>query len=76
MNATYNNSDTTIKHHFQIEHEGEQYGVTVHTKENGKFLDENITRDGFELDHEGEEGQIREDIMTYLDENWDSLVKI
>ena len=75
MKATYDHSDTTTQHYFQVEHEGEQYGVTVHTKENGKFIDENITHDGFELDYEGEEGQVREDIMTYLDENWDKLVK-
>jgi hypothetical protein len=40
----------------------------------GKFIDEYITRCDEELDYEGEEGQIREDIMDYIDKNWDKLV--
>ena len=75
MNATYDHSETTKLHYFQIEHEGKQYEVILHTKENGKFLYENITRNGFDLDYEGREGQVREDIMTYLDDNWEKLVK-
>ena len=75
MKATYDHNETTTQHYFRVDHEGKQYEVTVHTKENGKFIDENITHNGFELDYEGKEGQVREDIMTYLDENWDKLVK-
>ncbi len=75
MNATLTDSNTTTNHAFNIEHEGEQYNVTVYLNESGKFIDESITySSGYELEYEGEEGQIREDIMNYLDENWDKLV--
>jgi hypothetical protein len=75
MNATLTESNTTTNYTFNIEHEGEQYNVTVYLNESGKFIDESITNDsGYELEYEGEEGQIREDIMDYLDENWDKLV--
>ena len=42
--------------------------------DSGKFIDESITRCGEELDYEGEEGEIRDAIIDYLDENWEKLV--
>jgi len=75
MNIKLTNSNTTTNYTFNIEHEGEQYDVTVYLNESGKFIDECITNgNGETLDYEGEEGQIREDILDYLDENWDQLV--
>ena len=75
MNATLNHKDETTNYSFEIIHEGENYDVTVYLNECGKFIDESISRCGEELEYEGTEGQIREDIMDYLDENWDKLVK-
>ncbi len=74
MNATLTQKNETTNYNFEIIHEGENYDVTVYLNESGKFIDESISRCGEELDYEGEEGQVREDIMTYLDENWDKLV--
>jgi len=75
MNIKLTDSNTTTNYTFNIEHEGEQYDVTVWLNESGKFIsDRIINANGDELDYEGEEGQIREDIMDYLDENWDKFV--
>lgn len=76
MNATLTHSNTTTNYEFSIKHENDTtYHVTVYLNESGKFIDESITYPGGdELEYEGEEGQIREDIMDYLDENWDKLV--
>jgi hypothetical protein len=72
MNATLSNKDETCSYNFNIEHEGNTYEVIVYTKD-GKFYDEQIFFNEEELDYEGEEGQIREDIMNYIDENWDKI---
>ena len=75
MNIKLTDSNTTTNYTFNIEHEGEQYDVTVWLNESGKFIsDRIINANGDELDYEGEEGQIREDIMDCLDENWDKFV--
>lgn len=74
MNATLNHKNETTNYNFEIIHEGENYDVTVYLNESGKFIDESITRCGEELDYEGEEGEIREAIIDYLDENWEKLV--
>lgn len=75
MNATLTHKDETTNYTFNLIHEGIEYNVTVYLNESGKFIDESITyTDEEELDYEGEQGQIREDIMDYLDENWDKLV--
>lgn len=75
MNAILTESNTTTNHTFTVNHEGEQYNVTVYLNESGKFIDDCITNErGDELDYEGDEGQIRDDITDYLDENWDKLV--
>jgi hypothetical protein len=74
MNATLTNSNTTTNHSFDIEHEGENYDVTVYLNESGRFIDESITRCGEELDYEGHEGEVRDAIIDYLDKNWDKLV--
>jgi hypothetical protein len=73
MNATLTHKDETCQYSFDIEHEGETYSVVVNTNRKGEFLDEYIHHNNEELEHEGTEGQIREDIMTYLDENWDKI---
>ena len=76
MKATNTHNETTTIHYFQVEHKGKNYEVRMHTNLNGKFLNDYITLNGFELDYEGGEGQVREDIITYLDENWDDLVRL
>ena len=73
MNATLTNKNEINSHVFNVEHEGNTYEVIIYTKE-GKFYDEQIFFNEEELDLEGEEGQIREDILDYLDKNWDHLV--
>ena len=74
MNAKLTHKDETCQYGFNLEHEGKEYNVVINLSRKGKFLDEYISHNGEELELEGTEGQIREDIMTYLDENWDELV--
>jgi len=73
MKATLANKNEVTNYTFDIEHQGNTYEVIIYVK-GGKFYDEQIFLDGEELDYEGEEGQIREDIMDYVDKNWDKLV--
>jgi lipopolysaccharide export LptBFGC system permease protein LptF len=73
MNATLTDKNEVNNYVFDIEHKGNKYEVIVYTKD-GKFYDEQIFFNEEELDYDEEEGQIREDIMTYLDENWDKLI--
>lgn len=73
MKTTLTNKNEVNNYEFNVEHEGNIYEVIVYTKE-GKFYDEQIFFNDEELDYEGEEGQIREDIMSYIDENWDKLI--
>jgi len=74
MTAELVHKDETCQYSFNIDHDGYTYNVVVHTNAKGKFVDEYINLNGEELEYEGTEGQIREDIMSYLDENWDKLV--
>jgi|LakMenEpi03Aug12_release.lakeMendotaPanAssembly.Ray.scaffolds.fasta_scaffold399947_1 hypothetical protein len=74
MNATLSNKNETCNYTFTVEHEDKTYDVLIYTDNKGKFIDTNIFFNGEDLDYEGDEGQIREDITTYLDENWDKLV--
>lgn len=75
MNIELTDSNTTTNYTFNVEHKGEQYNVTVYLNESGRFIDDIITNAmGDDLEYEGEEGQIREEIINYLDENWDRFV--
>ena len=74
MNATLTNSDITTNHTFNVEHEGKTYHVQIYLNAKGKFIDDSITLNDVELEYEGDEGQIREDIVDYLDKHWDELV--
>ena len=71
MNATLTHKDETCQYSFTLEHESKEYNVVINTNREGKFLDEYISHNGEDLEYEGTEGQIREDIMAYLDQNWD-----
>jgi hypothetical protein len=73
MKATLTEKNEVSNYTFNIEHQGNQYEVILYVK-GGKFYDEQIFFGGEELDYEGEEGQIREDIMSYIDKNWDKLI--
>jgi len=72
MKTTLTNKNEVNNYVFNIEHEGNTYEVIVYMKD-GKFYDEQIFFNEEELVYEGEEGQIREDIMNYIDENWDKI---
>ena len=74
MKATLQSFDTTTNYSFTIEHDGVKYDVTVYLNDKGRFIDDTISFNGSELKLEGTEGQIREDIIAYLDENWDNLI--
>ena len=58
---------------FNIEHDGKVYKVKIYVNDKGKFIDESISLNDIELEGEGTEGEIREMILTYLDENWDEI---
>jgi hypothetical protein len=75
MNAKLTSRETTSRYSFELELDGLTYSVVVYLNEKGKFIDDSVVRDEIELEFEGDEGEIRENILTYLDENWDNLVK-
>lgn len=76
MNAKLTDSGTDIRHNFKVEHEGKTYDVVIWTDaDSNKFLDEEITLNDMALEREGEEGEICEAIIDYLDKNWETLVK-
>ena len=75
MKAKLLDSETTTNYTFDLEHKRKTYTVQVCLNAKGKFIDDSITLNGDELEGEGTEGQIREDIIEYLDEHWDELVK-
>ena len=74
INATLTSKDDTTNYSFTVNHENRNYDVIVYLNARGKFIDDRIYFNEEELGHEGEEGEIREAIMDYLDENWDKLV--
>jgi hypothetical protein len=76
MNAQLTNQDTTNRYQFDITFDSIDYEVVIHVNSKGKFIDEEISyKNGPELEHEGEEGDIRECIIEHLDQEWDNLVK-
>ena len=74
MNATNTLNVRTTRHEFDVEHDGAQYAVVIHCDRNEKFIDDSITLNGIELDSEGEQGDLREQILDYISGNWDKLV--
>ena len=76
MNATHVSSENTEIHEFNVTVNKVVYGVKVWLNRKGKFIDDEISfPNGDELHTEGAEGEIREKILSYLDENWDKLVR-
>ena len=76
MNAELLSKNLTTNYTFRINIDEATYDVTVYLNEKGKFIDDSITQaNGEELGHEGEEGEIYEKIMDYLDNHWNLLVK-
>jgi hypothetical protein len=75
MNAELLSKNLTTNYTFRINIDEATYDVTVYLNEKGKFIDDSITQaNGELLGYEGEEGDIREQIIDYLDNNWDLLV--
>lgn len=79
MIAKLTSADTTSRYTFELEFEGSKYDIVIHTNSKGKFTDEQITRLKedtlpYDLGYEGEEGELRERIIDFLDMNWDNLV--
>ncbi len=73
MNAKLETKNVSTSYIFEVEHEGKTYNATVWLNEKGKFIDDEVSLNGEELEYEGTEGEIRESILEYIDENWDSL---
>jgi len=74
MNAVLSSKDDTTNYTFDVNHEGVNYSVLIYLNGRGKFIDERIYRDEEDIGYEGTDGEIREEIINYLDENWDKLV--
>jgi hypothetical protein len=75
MKANLNYKNITREFSFNIEHEGFTYVAKVYLDgEKDKFIDEVITLNDEPLGGEGEQGEIREAIIDYLDANWEKLV--
>ena len=77
MNVTAQSKVTQVRHGFNIEFEGKAYTAIVWLDEKGKFADDEICyQGGDELDTERSEGEIRNKIIDFLDQNWDTLVTL
>ena len=76
MNAKLIGQNEVVQ--FVVEMDGVKYNARIYLNEKGRFIDEQISYNssGEELDYEGTEGDIRERITDYLDENWDTLVGV
>ena len=76
MKTTFLEKDTTTNYSFDVEFDGVKYFAKIYLNEDGKFIDEEIrdTRTGENLDYQGAEGEVREKIVDYLANNWDTLV--
>ena len=70
-------ANTTTNYTFRINHEGIEYDAVIYCNGKGKFIDDSIISCmTFEqLNHEGTEGEIREQILDYIDANWETLTK-
>jgi hypothetical protein len=76
MNAKLVDSIVISEFQFEIEIENIKYSAKVWLNSKGKFIDDLISfPNGDMLGAEGSEGEIRENILTYLDKNWDTLTK-
>ena len=75
MNVTYHNENVLTRHSFTVNHEGISYEVEIFVDERGKFSDDSVMLNDVELEGEGEEGDIRESIISHLAENWETIVK-
>lgn len=74
MKAILQGSEFSNRHDFTIEIDKDTYSVSIWLNEKGKFIDETIKLNDIELEMEGEEGEIRENITDYLADNWEKLV--
>ena len=56
---------------YDVEHDnGQTFFVTLYIdSESGKWIDESITFEDVELEDDGVEGDIREEILAFLDKN-------
>ena len=75
MKVTYHNENVVTRHSFTVNHAGIDYEVEIFVDIRGKFSDESIMLNDVEFDGEGEEGDIREDIIDYLSNNWEQVTK-
>lgn len=65
----------TTAHTFKIQHDGREFVAIIHINESGHFIDEVVQEGGNELDIEGEDGDLREKIIDFIDDNWETLTK-
>lgn len=75
MTATFKGTEEIRRHSFEVEVDGLKYHVTCMCNASDKILDETIQHHGIELDREGGEGDLREQILDFVVEEWETLVK-
>ena len=73
MNVSLIESQQTSVYTFNIELDGKMYKANIYVNDKGKFIDDSICLNDIELEREGTEGEIRELILTYIDENWNAI---
>lgn len=76
MNAILTLSDTLSQFWFEIEFNQQKYRANFSLHGNGKFgeIEVEFVSNGKVLEDEGEEGEIKEQIISFIDKNWDTLV--
>jgi hypothetical protein len=75
MKVKFKGAEQTKRHTFTVAHKKNDYRVVIWLDETGKFMDEEVSFNGEELEGEGTEGEVREAIIDYLADNWETLVK-
>ena len=69
MNTTaeLTHADTTTNYSFRINHEGLDYDAIIYCNDKGRFIDDSVIScmTFEELNYEGHEGEIREQILDY-----------
>ena len=75
MNATLQTHQVGGRYQFNVEVDQVTYQAIIYTNAKGRFIDDEVSYpNGEPLIPEGHEGEIREEIINYLAENWDTLV--
>jgi hypothetical protein len=74
MNIKLTDKSVVTSYTFQIKESGKTYDAIFWLNEKGKFIDIDISLNGEKIDGDDDDG-VYDRIVSYVDANWDNLVK-